>query len=91
MSSAPPAAAVPPRDWSRSIFNLVVWGGLVAALVWSFAPAEMYRFVSLFTDAGNMAEYASGFLHPNFKDLDYYLEEVDPHACRSRCGGRRSR
>jgi phosphonate transport system permease protein len=76
VSNAPSAATVPPRDWSRSIFNLVVWGGLVAALVWSFAPAEMYRFVGLFTDAGNMADYASGFLHPNFKDLDYYLEEV---------------
>ena len=76
VSSAPPAVAVPPRDWSRSIFNLVVWGGLLAALVWSFAPAEMYRVVSLFTDAGNMAEYASGFLSPNFKDLDYFIEEM---------------
>jgi phosphonate transport system permease protein len=75
--SAPPSAVtVPPRDWSRSIFNLVVWGGLTLALVWSFAPAEMYRFVSLFTDAGNMAEYASGFLSPKFKDIDYYLEEM---------------
>ena len=74
--SVPITTAVPPRDWSRSIFNLIVWGGLVAALAWSFAPAEMYRFVNLFTDAGNMADYASGFLHPNFKDLDYYLEEV---------------
>ncbi len=77
MTSAPTdATTLPPRDWSRTLFNLVAWGGLMAALVWSFAPAEMYRVVSLFTDAGNMAEYASGFLSPNFKDIDYYIEEM---------------
>jgi phosphonate transport system permease protein len=76
VNNAPTSVAVPPREWSRTIFNFVVWGGLAAALVWGFAPAEMYRFVSLFTDAGNMAEYASGFLSPNFKDFDYYIEEM---------------
>ena len=79
LSNAPlttAGAGLPPRDWSRTLFNLVAWGGLVAALVWSFAPAEMYRFVNLFTDAGNMADYASGFLSPKFKDIDYYVEEM---------------
>jgi phosphonate transport system permease protein len=75
-TSARPAAAIPPRDWTRTTFNFVIWGGLVAALAWSWAPAEMFRVVSLFTDAGNMAEYASGFLKPNFRDLDYYLSEI---------------
>lgn len=70
------APALPPRDWSRTAFNLLVWGGLVAGLTWAWAPAEMYRVVSLFTDAGNMAEYASGFLDPNFRDLDYYFDEI---------------
>jgi phosphonate transport system permease protein len=77
MTAAPTdATTLPPRDWSRTLFNLAAWGGLVAALVWSFAPAEMYRVVNLFTDAGNMAEYASGFLSPKFKDIDYYIEEM---------------
>lgn len=77
MSPLPAATpAVPPRDWSRTLFNLAAWGALLGALAWSFAPAEMFRVVSLFTDAGNMAEYASGFLRPNFKDLDYYLDEM---------------
>lgn len=77
--STPPTSAgatLPSRDWSRTLFNLVAWGGLLAALVWSFAPAEMYRFVNLFTDAGNMAEYASGFLRPSFKDIDYYIDQM---------------
>jgi len=68
--------ARPPRELSRMIFNLLVWGGIAAFLVWSFAPAEMFRFVNLFTDASNMAEYASDFLRPNFQYWRYYLEEM---------------
>lgn len=70
------APALPPRDWSRTAFTWLVWGGLIAALVWSWAPAEMFRVVNLYTDAGNMAEYAGGFLDPNFRDLDYYIDEI---------------
>lgn len=70
------AVPIPPKDLSRSLFNVLVWGILAAALAWSWAPAEMERFVYLFTDAGNMAEYASGFLKPNFRDLDYYISEM---------------
>jgi phosphonate transport system permease protein len=78
MTAAPSrtVAAIPPRDWGRTAFGLTVWGCLFAGLLWSWAPAEMYRFVGLFTDAGNMADYAGGFLRPNFKDLDYYLSET---------------
>lgn len=75
-TNKPPAPGLPSRDWSRTAFNLVVWGGLLAVLAWSWSPAEIYRFVGLFTDAGNMAEYAAGFAHPNFRDLDYYVSEI---------------
>ena len=68
--------ALPPREWTRTAFNLLIWGGLAAALAWSWAPAEMFRIVGLYTDAGNMAEYASGFLKPNFRDLDFYIAET---------------
>ena len=76
VTEKPPAVALPPRDWGRTAFNILVWGTLAALLVWGFAPAEIYRVVNLFTDAGNMAEYASGFLHPNFRDFDFYLSEM---------------
>lgn len=68
--------AVPPKDLSRSLFNYAAWGAFAIALIWSWSPAEMERFTYLFTDAGNMAEYASGFLQPNFRDLDYYISEM---------------
>ncbi len=78
--SAAAAAALPvdlpPRDWGRSLYNALVWIALLLILGWSWAPAEMYRWISLFSDAGNMADYASGFLEPNFRNLDYYIEEM---------------
>ena len=64
------------RDWTRAAFGWIVWGGLALALAWSWYPAEMNRWTYLFTDAGNMASYASGFLRPDFGDVDYYLREM---------------
>ena len=51
-------------------------GGLALALALSWQAAEMDRWTYLFTDAGNMAEYARGFLHPDFSAWRFYLEEM---------------
>lgn len=56
--------------------NLVLLAVFVLALAASWGPAEMGRWTYLFTDSGNMAEYASGFLQPDFKDWRFYLEEM---------------
>src|SRR5215208_4156963 len=56
--------------------NLFLLALLVAALSWSWGPAEISRWTYLFTDSGNMAEYAAGFLRPNFNDWRHYLEEM---------------
>jgi phosphonate transport system permease protein len=56
--------------------NLFLLALLVAALSWSWGPAEINRWTYLFTDSGNMAEYAAGFLRPNFSDWRHYLEEM---------------
>ena len=67
---------LPPRDWRRTGYNALGWIILLACLGWAFGPAEMYRMVSLYTDAGNMAEYGSAFLSPNFHEWEYYLSEM---------------
>ncbi|ORE98560.1 phosphonate ABC transporter, permease protein PhnE [Aurantimonas sp. 22II-16-19i] len=64
------------RDWSRSVWNLVILAGVIAALAISWGPSEMGRWTYLFTDSSNMAEYASGFLRPDFTDWRYYLHEM---------------
>ena len=64
------------RDWTRATFGWITWSGLALALVWSWQPAEMHRWTYLFSDAGNMAEYASAFLSPEFRSFDLYLSEM---------------
>ncbi len=64
------------RDWSRTVWNVVIWSVLAAALLWSWGPAEMGRWTYLFSDAGNMAQYAAGFSHPDFSQWRYYISEM---------------
>ena len=64
------------RDWSRSAWNLVILVAVIGALAISWGPAEMGRWTFLFTDSANMAEYASGFLRPDFGDWRYYVHEM---------------
>ncbi|WP_414475160.1 phosphonate ABC transporter, permease protein PhnE [Microvirga sp. M2] len=61
---------------SGGLRNLFLLALLVAALSWSWGPAEVSRWTYLFTDSGNMAEYAAGFLRPDFNDWRHYLDEM---------------
>lgn len=76
---APAMPAAPAPEAARAsggLRNLLLLATLLAVLAFSWGPAEMGRWTYLFTDAGNMAEYASGFLQPDFRDWNYYLEEM---------------
>ena len=67
-------APVPPGP-RTSLATLVLWGLLLALLAGSWQRADM-RPLALFRDAGNMAEYASGFFPPDFSDWRHYLGEL---------------
>lgn len=69
----PPAPAAEPP---RSFVNLGIWLVVAGLLAWSWGPADMGRWTYLFTDAGNMAEYARGFLRPDFSDWRFYVTEM---------------
>lgn len=75
-ASLPQAKPMIERRWSETAWTYVTWAALAIALVWSWGPAEMGRWTYLFTDADNMAQYASGFLSPDFKDWNYYVGEM---------------
>lgn len=64
------------RDWTRSVWTTASWVALAILLIWSWGPAEMSRWTFLFSDAGNMAEYAAGFARPDFAEWRYYLQEM---------------
>ena len=64
-------AAPPARSWG----SLIAWAVVLAVLASSWKGADM-RPGDLLRDAGNMANYASGFFPPNFKDWKVYLAEM---------------
>jgi phosphonate transport system permease protein len=70
----PAHAALPPAP-RTPLATLLMWGLLLALLAGSWRGADM-RPLDLWRDAGNMAQYASGFFPPNFGDWRYYLQEL---------------
>ena len=58
--------AVPPIPLRVRARNWLIWLIIAGLLAWSWTPTEMYKIVGLVTDWRNMAEFASGFLTPNF-------------------------
>ncbi len=72
LSLAP--APLPPAP-RTSLASLALWGVLLALLAASWRGADM-RPLDLLRDAGNIAQYASGFFPPNFAEWRYYLAEL---------------
>jgi phosphonate transport system permease protein len=70
-ASLDPVAALP----RRGLGNLLGWGLLLGVLALSWKGADM-RPLDLFRDSGNMAEYASGFFPPNFREWRVYASEM---------------
>jgi phosphonate transport system permease protein len=71
-----PEVVVPQQPLSRRMQSWILFVALAAILVWSWSPAEMYRFTALFTDWRNMAEFGQAFLKPNFLDWRTYVSDM---------------
>ncbi|NJO23668.1 MAG: phosphonate ABC transporter, permease protein PhnE [Sphingomonadales bacterium] len=67
---------MPQAPLSTRLRGSLIWLVIIALLVWSWGPAEMSKASSLFTDWRNMAEFATGFLNPQFRDWQTYLREM---------------
>lgn len=68
--------AVPRRPLWVRLRVWLIWAVILALLAWSWAPAEMNRVASLFTDYQNMATFISGFANPSFRYWETYLAEM---------------
>lgn len=67
---------IPQPSLAARLRGPAIWLVIVSLLAWSFAPVEMHKAVYIVTDWRNMAEFAAGFLKPNFKDWRAYLGEM---------------
>lgn len=68
--------ALPRKPLRHTIMIYTSWLVMISLFAWAYYPAEMNRWIYLFTDASNMANYAKGFTDPNFHEWRYYLEEM---------------
>ena len=55
--------------------SLLGWGLALAVLAWAWQGADI-RPLDLIRDSGNMAQYASGFFPPNFREWRTYVSEM---------------
>jgi phosphonate transport system permease protein len=67
----PPRTPLPQR-----LFSLALWGGIIALLVVSFGPAEIWRFPMLFSESENMREFGRDFLRPDFTQWRTYVAQM---------------
>jgi phosphonate transport system permease protein len=68
--------AIPKRPFSDGLMKILFWLAILGLLVWSWAPTEMFLAKNLWTDAGNMSEFGSAFLSPNFHEWELYISEM---------------
>jgi len=68
--------SIPIHPLARRARGWTLWLILLALLIWSWGPAEMFRAASLISDWRNMAEFGRAFLHPNFRDWETYLADM---------------
>ena len=73
-SSTVPLAPLDRRGTRRALTG-GAWLIVLLILSWSWRGAEMNP-MALFRDSGNSLEIGREFLHPNFHDWRYYLEEL---------------
>ncbi|QDG77234.1 phosphonate ABC transporter, permease protein PhnE [Labrenzia sp. PHM005] len=74
LNAANPELPVPGRTTQEKVFDVLIWGGLIVLLVWSFKPADMHRMGQVFIGGGNMAMLLEDFLKPNFRYWHSYFD-----------------
>jgi phosphonate transport system permease protein len=71
-----PALKPPVRRLTERLLDLAVWGGVIGLLLASFGPAEINKLPLLFTNAGNMREFSSELLKPDFELWPLYVGQM---------------
>ena len=71
-----PDIAVPQHSLLDRSRTWLLGLAVLALLVWSWGPVEMFRAASLVTDWRNMAEFGQAFLKPDFHEWRDYLADM---------------
>lgn len=74
-AAIPDGALAPPGAGKRTLAQAFGWAGFVLILTWAWNGADM-RPLDLVRDSGNMAEFLSDFIPPDFREWRLYLREM---------------
>ena len=66
----------PSTPLGRRVFDLLLWGGVAAALLVSFGPVQMSRLGLLFTNSANMREFGGEFVRPDMGHWALYAGQM---------------
>ena len=77
-ASGTKGAILPPprRPFLQRLIDLALWGGVAAALVYSFQAVEMQRLPLVVINAGNMRQFGAEFLRPDFGHWRLYTAQM---------------
>lgn len=67
---------IPRHGFLRRGSTWLLWALIAALLAASWEPVEMRKVTLLVTDWRNMAEFASGFMSPDFRDWRLYVWQM---------------
>lgn len=68
--------APPRRRLGDAVIDLVIWGGIALLLAYGFGKVEMQKAGDLAAHSGNITDFLSGFVHPDFGSFNLYLQKM---------------
>jgi len=76
-SAYPEAIPEPPRrSLAQRAPDILVWGGVIALLIFAFGPVEVKKAGLLFTNSENMRQYGAELLKPDFTIWKLYVAQM---------------
>ena len=79
-TAAKPAAMTIPNPPTKSLgawaLDILIWGGVGAVLVYSFAPVELVNVTNLFSNNENTQNFARELLRPDFTNWKLFVAKM---------------
>ena len=79
-AAAKPAATTIPNPPTKSLgawaLDILIWGGVGAVLVYSFAPVELVNVTNLFSNNENTQNFARELLRPDFTNWKLFVAKM---------------
>lgn len=79
-AAAKPAATAIPNPPTKSagawVLDILIWGGVAALLIYSFAPVELANVTKLFSNNENTQNFARELLRPDFTNWKLFVAKM---------------